>query len=109
MRAAFERSVREEQLVTPEELQEAGGRRDSLWTLIKLKHVRSEPVPEDQAQGFSEELDDLAGAFEPALEKADLLADRRFDHAEASGRIAEIQRNIAEQERSLEQARAKVQ
>lgn len=101
---AFDQTVRDEQLVTPEELQKARERRDSLWNLVKLKHVKSERISEDQAETFAEELNDLSGAFEPALAKADVLADRRFDHAEAAGRIAEIRRNIGEQEILLEQA-----
>jgi uncharacterized protein YhaN len=101
--AAFDRTVRDEQLVTPEELQEARRRRDWLWNLVKLKHIEGEPVPDDQAKDFTGELSDLPGAFEPAIATADDLADRRFDHAEAAGRIAEIRRTIGEQEILLEQ------
>jgi uncharacterized protein YhaN len=104
--AAFDRTVRDEQVVTPEELQEARRRRDSLWSLMKLKHIDGEPVPEDQAKDFADELGDLPGAFEPAIARADDLADRRFDHAEAAGRIAEIRRTIGEHEILLEQAEA---
>lgn len=104
--AAFDRVVRDEQVVTPEELQEARRRRDSLWSLMKLKHIDGEPVPEDQTKDFADELSDLPGAFEPAIARADDLADRRFDHAQAAGRIAEIRRTIGEQEILLEQAEA---
>jgi uncharacterized protein YhaN len=104
--AAFDRTVRDEQLVTPEELQEARRRRDSLWNLVKLKHIEGEPVPDDKAKDFTDELGDLPGAFEPAIATADDLADRRFDHAEAAGRIAEIRRTIGEQEILLEQVQA---
>ena len=101
--AAFDRTVRDERVVTSEELNEARGHRDALWQLVKLRHVRDEPIPEDQAGCFEEELENLAGAFEPAMVRADDLADRRFDHAEAAGRIAEIKRKIGEQETLLEQ------
>lgn len=104
--AAFDRTVRDEQLVTPEELQKARSRRDSLWNLVKLRHIEGEPVPENQAKTFADELDDLPGAFEPAIAKVDYLADRRFEHAEAAGRLAEIRRKIGEQEIRLEQAQA---
>src|SRR5690606_24125329 len=38
-----------------------------------------------------------------AVIKADELSDRRFDHAEAAGRIAEIKRKIGQQEPPLSQ------
>ena len=101
--AAFDRSVRDENVVTGEELGDARSHRDALWELLKLKHVQGEPIPEDRASGFEKELEDLAGAFEPAVTRADDLADRRFDHAEAAGRIAEIKRKIGELEMLLEQ------
>ncbi|MDE0011484.1 MAG: AAA family ATPase [Candidatus Poribacteria bacterium] len=101
--ATFKRIVRDEQVVTDEELKDARSRRDALWNLVKLKHVRGETILEDQRSGFEQELEDLAGAFEPALTKADDLADRRFEHAEATGRIAEIKRKIGEQEILLKQ------
>lgn len=104
--AAFDRAVRDEQLVTPEELQEVRSRRDSLWNLVKLRHIKGELVPEDQTKTFADELVDLPGSFEPAIAKADDLADRRFEHAEAAGRLAEIRRKIGEQEILLEQAQA---
>ncbi|EMD81921.1 ATP-binding protein [Pacificimonas flava] len=104
--AAFDRTVRDEQLVTPEELQHARSRRDSLWHLVKLRHIEGGPVPDDQEKTFADELDDLPGAFEPALGRADDLADRRFEHAEAAGRLAEIRRKIGEQEILLQQAQA---
>ena len=101
--ATFDLTVRDERVVTSEELSEARGRRDALWQLVKLRHVHDEPIPEDQAGRFKEELENLAGTFEPAMAKADDLADRRFDHAEAAGRIAEIERKIGESETLLKQ------
>ena len=101
--AALERAIRDEQVVTPEELKDARGRRDAIWQLVKLKHIIGQPIPPDQAEQYEGEIEDLAGAFEPAVIKADELADRRFDHAEAAGRIAEIKRKIGEQETLLGQ------
>ena len=100
---AFERNMRDEKVVIGEELNDARSHRNALWKLVKLKHVLEEPIPEDEAHGLEEELEDLAGAFEPAMAKADDLADRRFDHAEAAGRIGEIKRKIGEQKMLLEQ------
>jgi len=101
--AALERAVRDEHVVTAEELKEARGRRDVVWRLVKLKHVEGQPIPADEAARYKEEIGNLAGAFEPAVVRADELADRRFDHAEAAGRIAEIKRKIGEQETLLKQ------
>ena len=103
--AALDRMVRDEGIVTGEELNAARCRRDALWNLVKLAHVRGQPITEDRRSGFKEELDDLAAAFEPAMGRADDLADRRFDRAEAAGRATEIRRKIGEQETLLEQAR----
>lgn len=101
--AALERAIRDEQVVTPEELKDARGRRDAVWQLVKLKHIMGQPIPRDQVEQYEGEIEDLAGAFEPAVIKADELADRRFDHAEAAGRIAEIKRKIGQQETLLGQ------
>lgn len=101
--AALERAIRDEQVVTPEELKDARVRRDAVWQLVKLKHIVGQPIPPAQAEQYESEIEDLAGAFEPAVIKADELADRRFDHAEAAGRIAEIKRKIGEQETLLGQ------
>ncbi len=101
--AAFDRSVRDENVVTGEEVGDARSHRNALWKLLKLKHVQGEPIPENEAHGLEGELEDLAGAFEPAMDLADDLADRRFDHAEAAGQIAEIKRKIEEQKMLLKQ------
>ena len=101
--AAYDRIMRDEQVVTGEELRDARNHRDALWNLVKLTHVQGESIPEDQCRGFEQELEDLAGAFEPAMTKADDLADQRFEHAEAAGRITEIKRMIWEHKTLLAQ------
>ena len=102
---ASERSVRDGHIVTAEEIAQARSRRDGLWKLVKLKHVQGSPIPETAYADFKEALDDLAAAFEPALSNADALADRRFDHAEAAGKLAEINRKIGDQKTLLERIR----
>ena len=101
--AAREQVIRDEQVVTAEDLDYARGRRNSVWQLVKLKHIEGQPIPTDQAEQYKAEIKDLAGAFEPAILRADELADRRFDHAEAAGRITEINRKIGELETLLGQ------
>ena len=99
--AAFDRSVRDEKVVTGEELNDARSHRGALWNLVKLTHVQGESIPEDQASDFEEELENLAGSFEPAMTRTDELADQRFDHADVAGRIAEIERKIGEKKHFL--------
>ncbi|MBO6848775.1 MAG: AAA family ATPase [Maricaulis sp.] len=101
--AALERAISDEQVVTADEMKDARGRRDVVWQLVKIKHIKGQPIPPDQAAQYKAEIKDLAGAFEPAVLRADDLADRRFDHAEAAGRIAEIKRKTEEQETLLGQ------
>ena len=104
-RKNYKNAVRKEQAVTSEELQTARNDRDALWSLIKQKYIENVPISDDDAQRYSDVPDHLATAFEPAMRTADELADRRFDNAEESGRLAETSRNIDEQENSLEQMR----
>ena len=103
VRKIFENAVRDEHAVTIEDLQEARSERDALWKLVKKKHIENVPISDDDAHRYAEVLDDLATAYEPAMRTADELADRRFDNAEASGRLAEMSRNIGEQEDGLAQ------
>ena len=100
-RQALERTMREEKGVAAAELVAVRGRRDALWRLINLKHIQNTPIPKKDAAGYADDLDDLAGAFEPTMLEADTLADRRFDNAEAAAKLAEMARTIGEQEEKL--------
>ena len=50
--------------------------------------MQGDRIAEEQGSILEKDLEDLPGAFEPAMAKADDLADQRFDHAEAASRIA---------------------
>ena len=104
-RRSFENAVRDEHAITIEDLREARSDRDALWKLVKKKHIENMPISDDDAHRYADVLDDLATAFEPAMRTADELADRRFDNAEAAGRLAEMSRNIGQQEDNLAQLR----
>ena len=104
-RKIFRNAVRDEHAISIEDLQEARSDRDALWKLVQQKHIENVPISDDDADRYADVLDDLAGAFEPAMSTADDLADRRFDNAEAAGRLAEMSRNIGEQEDNLAQLR----
>ena len=102
-RKIFQNAARDEHAITIEELQEARGNRDALWRLVKQKHIENVPISDDEAHSYADALDDLSAAFEPAMRTADELADRRFDNAEAAGRLAEMSRNISKQKDRLTQ------
>ena len=101
----FQNAARDEYAITIEELQEARRDRDALWRLVKQKHIDNVPISDDDAHHYADALDDLAAAFEPTMRTADELADRRFDNAKKSGRLAEMALNIGEQEAGLAQLR----
>ena len=100
-RGVFERSVGEAGNITGEQLKEARRYRDALWDLVRRRHILAAPLPEDARRRFARELEDLAASFEPALRAADAIADQRFEHAEALGRLAELARSVEECEASL--------
>jgi uncharacterized protein YhaN len=97
-RESYENAARDEHAVTAGELAEVRARRDTIWQLVKLKHIENVPIPDKEQAAFADEIANLAGAFEPALENADALADARFDNAEAVGRLAGLDDEITKQE-----------
>ena len=96
--ATLKQIVQDEQVITSQELKEERGRRNTLWNLVKVKLVLNESITEEQYSGFEKELNNLTGTFESAMVNADDLADRRFDSAEAVGRISENKRKIGDLE-----------
>lgn len=100
-RKDFEGATQEERVITPQEIQEARADRDVLWSLVKQKHIENVPISEAEAHGHADVLEDLGPAFESAMRTTDDLADRRFDKAEAAGRLAELSRTIVAKEDDL--------
>ena len=89
------RTVREERIETPEALDQSRKARDGLWNAVK-----------DRLTGDGSAADPpirLVGQFETALRAADDVADRRFDQAEAAGRLAETDRAIRSCEVEIEE------
>lgn len=95
-RAERERSVRDEGVLSPEALREARRARDDLWSRVRRL------LDDDETPG--DDLGALAGAFERSVREADAVADRRFERAEAAGRLAELDRAIGEVEGAVAQA-----
>ena len=89
------RTVREERIETPEALGKSRTARDGLWNAVK-----SCLLGEDRPEGSPAE---LARRFETTVRHADEIADRRFDQAEAAGRLAEMDRAIRNCEAEIEE------
>ena len=97
-RTQFTQVVRDERAVPLEELKEIRGERDAVWTLVKRRYIEGESLSGEEQTKHQEELQDLPVSFENKMQAADDLADNRFDKAEVSGRLAEMQRSIELQE-----------
>lgn len=89
-----DRSVREEGIESGEALDQQRGTRDDLWQQIETRYLTAEPVSAPPS--------DLGERFRVALHEADAMADRRFDRAEAFGRVAEMDRAIQALEGEIE-------
>ena len=108
LRRDFQQISSCEQAITAEEIKKARDERDGLWRLVRKKHIQNLPLYGDEVHGYADEvLEDLGVAFEPAMRSADELADRRFDNAEAAGRLAALSHAIAEKECDLAQVHAR--
>ena len=105
-RAARERLLGEGDAVSAAALSEARARRDGLWSLVRRLHVEGAALTEELLRGYQVESGDLVGAYERSVVDADALSDRRFEHAEAAGRLAEVERTELELGRRLAECEA---
>jgi uncharacterized protein YhaN len=103
--AAHDRITRDEHAIPVDELERARSHRDSGWSLVRRRYLGNGPVSEDECRAFQDQEADLPRAYEKAVTRADALSDQRFDHAEATARLAETARHIAEQLELQEQLR----
>ena len=107
--AALERRVRDEGVVVaPGAVKKARDYRDTLWDMLKARYIACSEIPAEEAQAHAEALEDLPTSLEGAVEKADSIADRRFDKAQAAGELAVLERNIAGDETQIGQMEAGV-
>lgn len=104
-RELLQNATRDEQVITMDKLRESRGDRDTLWRLVKRKHIENAPISEEETHRYADVLNDLAAVFESAIRAADGLADQRFDKAEAVGQLAERSRNVENQENNLARLR----
>ena len=101
-RQALERRIEDEGVEALEALRGARAARDEIWDLVKCQYVDGLPVSDELVKRYADSPDDLPGNLEDAVKEADAVADRRFDKAEAAGRLAELARNITERENEVE-------
>jgi uncharacterized protein YhaN len=103
----YKRTASERRAVPAEELAKLRAHRDSGWSIIRRKYIDGGDISLAEMQAF-----DLTGAlpeaYEAALERADLAADERYETAEATAKLAEIARQIAEQQEELEVLRGQL-
>jgi uncharacterized protein YhaN len=103
-RKEYERTAGDEHAVAAGELQRLRQRRDAGWSIIRRKYVEGAAVSDAETEAFAAG-GSLPVAYETAIRDADSAADQRFETAETTARLAEIARQIAEQEENLEQLR----
>ena len=90
LQRTLERAAREEGDLSADDLAQARRYRDELWGLVERHHLRGEPLSAQEQARFADALADLPERFRTALLKADEVADRRFEHAEAVGRLIQM-------------------
>jgi uncharacterized protein YhaN len=90
-RRALQRLTREGKAVSSEELAQARGRRDGMWSVLRRSLAEGEPAPEERVDGY-----------EAGVREADSLADRRFEYAKEAASLVQISNQIAELEDAAE-------
>ena len=103
---ALEQRVRDEGVVGPGEVEKARSYRDTLWNLVKTRHIACSEIPDEEAQAYAKALEDLPASLEGAVKQADRIADRRFNKAQATAELAVLARNIAGHETRIRQLEA---
>jgi uncharacterized protein YhaN len=104
----YERLAGDEHAVPAETLHMLRERRDAGWSIIRRKHLEGRAVSDAELDSFAFGAA-LPDAYEAAVLRADEAADQRFESAQATARLAEIARQIAEQNERLEELRGREQ
>lgn len=100
-RKSYARLVSDEKIVAAEELKKLRERRDAGWSIIRRRHVENIVVPESEELAFTNG-DPLLNAYETAIDRADVAADRRFQNAQSTAAAMVLARQIAEQQDALD-------
>ena len=97
---AYTRIATSEHAVSPEAFQQLRERRDLGWSIIRRKYVDNAAVTDDETYDYQPG-GTLTDAYEGAIRQVDDAADRRYEKAEATARLAEISRQVSEQQELL--------
>ena len=107
-RKEYERLADDERVVPSETLQKLREHRDTGWSIVRRIHVEGGAVSDAEVVAFASGTA-LPDAYEAAVLRADEAADQRFESAQATARLAEILRQITEQDEQLEEWRGQEQ
>lgn len=102
---AYTRIATSEHAVPPGEFERLREHRDLGWSIIRRKYVEQAPITDAEIHGYQHG-GTLTKAYEEAIRRVDEAADRRYEKAEATARLAEISRQVAEQQEFLTVLRA---
>ena len=97
---------RDERAVPLETLKQARHHRNLGWMLIRRQYIDKAPVDAEMFEKFGAP-DDVPGAFEQSIKKADQLADRRVDGAEGAARIVAVHSKIERLDQQLDRLTSK--
>jgi uncharacterized protein YhaN len=103
-RKEYDRLAADEHAVPTEALLKLRAHRDAGWSIVRRKHIEGAAVSDAELEAFASD-NALADAYIAAVLRADEAADQRFESAQATARLAEIARQIAEQNERLEELR----
>jgi uncharacterized protein YhaN len=97
----YQRIGSEQRVVPVKELERLRVHRDVGWSIIRRRYLDGASVSEAEVEAF-EPSASLPEAYESAVKRADVIADQRFETAHATARLAEIARQVAEQQEQIE-------
>ena len=98
--------LKDEELVTEEDLKAIRTDRDELWRSLKADFL-GDSSKDHASAGEPRDLADRAVKFEDKVEESDTLADKRFDNAEAEARHKDLLRSRQQSELALRDIREK--
>lgn len=102
----LESFLKDEDLVSQEDLRNLRADRDKLWNSLKIDLLGDDSIDYESPRD-SQELSEKAIAFEDKVSEADALADRRFENAEKEAHFNEVLRGRDRSERDLQGFREK--
>lgn len=98
--------LKEEKLVTAEDLQALRSERDELWKSLKADFL-AESLTSRPSSGDLQDSTERAKEYENKIGESDALADKRFENAESEARHNELIRTREQLERGLRDLREK--